>query len=111
MDRDMKPENVAAALEHFRARWSRPLVAAPDVEERAAVRLQDDERQVLVLVRPPEVRLFVRAPELDRVVWGATPEQEPRLKPGWHSGYVHDLADVDHILDRLRERLGRAEAA
>jgi len=95
---------VANALVRFRARWSAPMVDQADVEERAAIRLEEDEREVLVLTRPPEVRLFVRAPELDRVQWG----KPPRLHRGWRSGYVHELADVDRILDGLVARLSEA---
>lgn len=89
-------------------------MAAPDVldvEERAAIRLEDEPgREVRVLARPAatapaHVRLFVRVGEEDRVKWGKG--KAHRLVRGWHSGYVHELADVDRILDGLSRRLGR----
>lgn len=106
------------ALERIRARWfdRPPPPAVSDVEERAALRLRDAlEREVLVHVNPtvtgPVVRLFARLPELDEVSWPNGKRRHPVLKRGWHSGYVHELADVDRVLDGVPARLAEAAAA
>lgn len=104
----MTPEEAIAGM---RSRWAMPAPDVLDVEERAAIRLADGPyREVLVLARraaaaPAHVRMFVRVTEEDRVKWGKG--KTHRLVRGWHSGYVHELADVDRILDGLSRRLGR----
>lgn len=108
----MSPEE---ALVRIRTRWSRPAPDRFDVEERAAIRLEDDpDREVLVLelssrVVGSHLRLFVRVHEEDRVRWGHG--KTPRLIRGWHSGYVQELGDVDRILDGLTPRLEAAREA
>lgn len=74
------------------ARWAIPAPDPRDVEERAAVRLADTaldgERPIVAhhqrTAHVDVVRLFVRLPEV-----------------GWRSGYVHELPDVDRLLDRI----------
>jgi hypothetical protein len=86
------------AIAATQVRWESEAPALEDVEERVAIRLRDDEREVRVHeVRSAfagyHMRLFVRVPELDSVKWRKK-GQAPLLLRGWHSGYVHELADV-----------------
>lgn len=106
------------AIERVRARWwdRPPPPSVVDVEERAAVRLRDDlEREVSVHVQPtvagPAVRLFVRLGELDEVSWPRGRRRHPVLKRGWHSGYVHEIGDVDLVIDGAMAALRAAEGS
>lgn len=77
-------DDACAAL---RGRWSHPPLDRRDIEERVALRLREEEAQVLVLETPMPttvaVRLFVMSPK------------------GWRSRYVHAAADVDQVLGEL----------
>lgn len=78
---------VEEAIARFRARWAHPPVDPRDVEERVAVRLDycGPETEARVIAFPPAVRVFIsRSP-------GAP----------WRSAYVHDLGDVDAVVDAL----------
>jgi hypothetical protein len=85
---------VEDALERFRVRFDHPPVDPREVEERIAVRFELGAPATILVVaidHPPACRIFVlrgRIPQL----WS------------WRSAYVHAIADIDAILDRLLAR-------
>jgi hypothetical protein len=85
---------VDAALERFRARFDHPPIDPRDVEERIAARFGLAAPATILVVaieHPPACRIFV--------FHGRIPQPW-----SWRSAYVHAIADVDAILDRLLAR-------
>lgn len=94
------------ALAAFRARWDHPWIDAADVLERVSIRFPDrhDGLQVRAIsagrgaVSINAVRLFIG--------WPPLVENPEKGEAGlWASAYVHRIADVDEVLDRLLARL------
>ena len=75
------------ALDAFRHRWTHPPVDLRDVEERAAVRLEDEAgAEVRVLAAPlGAARLFIRRAD------------------AWRSRYLHHPDETDRVLTTLGE--------
>jgi hypothetical protein len=74
------------ALASFRDRWAHPPLDVRDVEERIALRYQDDATppRITAVAQPPAVRIF-----------------REHADGKHHSTYVHRVADVDAALDRI----------
>lgn len=85
----MSPEE---AIAKSRARWAQPPLDVRDVEERIALRYQDDATppKITAVAQPPAVRIF-----------------REHANGKHHSTYVYSVADVDAALDRIAQEPAR----
>lgn len=81
------------ALERMRERWrDRPPIDLRDVEERAAIRLEDLR---------PELRIRAqRAPRGAARLFVEVRRGHEGERSTWWSAYVHSLEEVDEVLER-----------